>query len=452
MQTGRTWTKYVGHRIATLFLAFLIVTPIVAYGQTVTAMWDPSPSTAQVTSYQLCIGTSSFSCNVKLASVSASQISYKFSPSGGVLHYVAVRAVNSTGVGSYSAEATFSIPGFPQPPNRSTVINTTITPVTLSVVDPDGSVLSYSHTGLPIGLTLSSSTGQISGKPTVAGTYNVTIFVADGLTTVSRSFTWTVTTGPVADTTAPALSITSHTSGQSVTSANVTISGTATDSGLGGSGITSVRVNGQAATGGTASGTGTASWSRAITLTNGTNTISVEAYDGAGNLTMKQFTLNYAQTVATSGQVQGVSAVSATPSSGSGSTRLFALQYADSRGSNYLATTWVWFNQSFAGGANSCMVYYERATRRVYLLNNAGTDWLSGALGSGTLENSQCAIALGSSSVALSGTTLTLNLAMTFKSVFGGAKNTYMFANASGGLSSGWQDRGDWTVPVTSGY
>ncbi len=111
--------------------------------------------------------------------------------------------------------------------------------------DPDGSTLNFTHTGLPTGLSLNATTGRITGTPSAAGTYNVTVFVADNLATTSRSWVWTVTSGST-DTLAPTLAITSHTSGQTVTSANVTISGTATDSGRGGSGITTVRVNGVA--------------------------------------------------------------------------------------------------------------------------------------------------------------------------------------------------------------
>jgi hypothetical protein len=93
------------------------------------------------------------------------------------------------------------------------------------------------------------------------------------------------------------------------------------------------------------------------------------------------------------------------------------------------------------------MAYHERATNRVYLINDAGTAWSSQVLGSNTvLRNSYCAINLASSSVSISGSTLTLNLSMTFRSTFNGGKTIRMFANAAGGLSSGWQDRGSWTV------
>ena len=125
-----------------------------------------------------------------------------------------------------------------------------IGPIDLSVSDPDASPLTFTHTGLPIGVAMHLETGQITGTPTNAGTYNVTIFVSDGLKTVSRSFLWTVTSGttrrrhPAAvDDHEPRIRVGCDVCRQ-------TIRGTATDSGRGGSGITTVRVNGQSATGG----------------------------------------------------------------------------------------------------------------------------------------------------------------------------------------------------------
>ena len=199
----------------------------------VTAIWDPSPHSHQVSHYEVCIGTSSLSCNIHRAMVNASQTSYAFAPPAGELVYVAVRASNHRGRGSYSTEQKFSIPSFTAPTNRSTAANAAITPINLNVSDPDGSPLTFTHTGLPFGVTMNWSTGRITGTPITAGTYNVTIFVSDGLKTVSRSFVWSVTSGATADRTPPALTITSHASGLVVTTARQTIRGTATDSGSG---------------------------------------------------------------------------------------------------------------------------------------------------------------------------------------------------------------------------
>ncbi|HZL94082.1 MAG TPA: putative Ig domain-containing protein, partial [Vicinamibacterales bacterium] len=181
------------HGIASLFTLVLISSPVIAYGQTVTAMWDPSPPSDQVTSYQACIGTTSMSCNVQLASVSNAQTTHTFTPAAGVVHYVAIRAINQVGTGSYSTESSFSIPSFTQPVNQSSPVSVAITPLNMSVTDPDGSARNFTHTGLPTGLALNATTGQITGTPSAAGTYNVTIFVTDSLVTVSRSFVWTIT-------------------------------------------------------------------------------------------------------------------------------------------------------------------------------------------------------------------------------------------------------------------
>ena len=59
---------------------------------------------------------------------------------------------------------------------------------------PYGDPLTYSATNLPLGLTINSSTGLISGTltHTALTTYSVTVTATDGTLTTSQSFTWTV--------------------------------------------------------------------------------------------------------------------------------------------------------------------------------------------------------------------------------------------------------------------
>src|SRR6267143_1345927 len=61
--------------------------------------------------------------------------------------------------------------------------------------DPDGDVLTYSATGLPGGLSVSATTGVISGtlSYTSAGLHTVTATVSDGTLASSQTFAWTVT-------------------------------------------------------------------------------------------------------------------------------------------------------------------------------------------------------------------------------------------------------------------
>src|SRR6202044_770514 len=59
-----------------------------------------------------------------------------------------------------------------------------------------GQTLTYAAAGLPAGLSISSSTGLISGTPTTAGSSSVTVTVTDGTGAKgTASFTWTISSG-----------------------------------------------------------------------------------------------------------------------------------------------------------------------------------------------------------------------------------------------------------------
>src|SRR5262245_21964244 len=116
---------------AALLSMLLSATPTSA--QSVSAMWDPSPASQQVTGYQVCVGTSSLSCNVGLVPVSAASTSYTFAPSPGVRQYVAIRATNAAGVSPFSSEISFSTPNFAQPANQTGSAGVAILPLALSI-------------------------------------------------------------------------------------------------------------------------------------------------------------------------------------------------------------------------------------------------------------------------------------------------------------------------------
>lgn len=84
------------------------------------------------------------------------------------------------------------------PPTISPIGNQTATVgssvnVLVNATDPDGNALSFSATGLPPGPQIGLTTGRITGAPTQAGTYNVTVTANDGNGgTDTVSFTWTV--------------------------------------------------------------------------------------------------------------------------------------------------------------------------------------------------------------------------------------------------------------------
>ena len=148
------------------------------------------------------------------------------------------------------------------------------------------------------------------------------------------------------------------------------------------------------------------------------------------------------------GTTSVVTADAVTPVSGSGAIETFGLQYSDGAGFADLAATFVWFTTAIGSAANTCVAYYEPATDRVYLANDAGSIWLSGQRGSAaTLQNSQCAISLAAATVTAAGNTLTVDLPVTFKPAFAGFKWIFMYASGISGSNSDWQIRGSWTAP-----
>jgi imidazole glycerol phosphate synthase subunit HisF len=143
------------------------------------------------------------------------------------------------------------------------------------------------------------------------------------------------------------------------------------------------------------------------------------------------------------------STISVTPSSGSGATQTFNLQYSDTAGAASLTQVWAYFNATLANPATSaCMLYYNAATNRIDLLNDNATAWMAATPGAATtLQNSQCSLNVATATASPSGNSLTLNVTVTFQPSFAGAKNVYLHAVDVSGSNSGWQQLGAWTVP-----
>ncbi|MER5527064.1 putative Ig domain-containing protein [Streptomyces sp. NPDC002677] len=80
------------------------------------------------------------------------------------------------------------------PGSQSTVTGSSVS-LQISASDSAGATLTYSASGLPTGLSISSSTGLISGTASTAGTYSATVTATDSTgASGSASFTWTVST------------------------------------------------------------------------------------------------------------------------------------------------------------------------------------------------------------------------------------------------------------------
>jgi hypothetical protein len=79
-------------------------------------------------------------------------------------------------------------------PGPRTAIRWQWTTFAIQAWDGNAEPLTYSATGLPPGLTIAAGTGVVSGTPTTAGTYTVTVSASDGAGSPSQAtFSWTVT-------------------------------------------------------------------------------------------------------------------------------------------------------------------------------------------------------------------------------------------------------------------
>ena len=89
----------------------------------------------------------------------------------------------------------FALPAPPvltAPGNPITVVGQAVSQQ-MQASDPNGDLLTWSATGLPTGLSINSASGLISGTPTVAGVYFLTVTVTDSNTPpASTNFTWTI--------------------------------------------------------------------------------------------------------------------------------------------------------------------------------------------------------------------------------------------------------------------
>ncbi len=81
--------------------------------------------------------------------------------------------------------------------NPGTQTGALSTPASLQIQASDtatGTTFTYTATDLPLGLSINSSTGAVSGTPTMTGSYLTTVTVNDGSGASSVNFTWTIGT------------------------------------------------------------------------------------------------------------------------------------------------------------------------------------------------------------------------------------------------------------------
>lgn len=138
--------------------------------------------------------------------------------------------------------------------------------------------------------------------------------------------------------------------------------------------------------------------------------------------------------------------VSVNPASGSGSSQVFSFVASDTQGAGAISGMNLLINSAFTG-SNGCWIFFDSASR-LYLASDDVSTWSPLDLGSAaTVGNSQCSVSGAGSSRTASGNDLTVNIAVTFRPAFAGAKSIFLRAfDSSTGLDSGYQSRGSWTV------
>jgi len=184
-----------GARATALAIALLILSSGVGEAAiSVTVSWDKNPDSATV-GYYVYYGTQShnYTTSINVGNTTTAVI---YVPDQTVTYYFAVQAVSATGERSQlSAETVWTpsqAPTLRNPGNQTGVVGLSVT-LQLSATDPRSLPFTYSAGGLPPGLSISSSTGRISGTLSTAGTFNVIVAATNAAgVSASQSFTWGV--------------------------------------------------------------------------------------------------------------------------------------------------------------------------------------------------------------------------------------------------------------------
>jgi hypothetical protein len=119
------------------------------------------------------------------------------------------------------------------------------------------------------------------------------------------------------------------------------------------------------------------------------------------------------------------------------------LSATDSGGYTNLTQADLFIGQ-YPGATNSCYFEWD-PPNTILLMSDAGTTWSSATVGSATvLQNSQCSIHANVVTVTGSGSTLTVNVPVTFLINQTTAWGLFGFA-ADQTVFTGWQSLGTWT-------
>jgi uncharacterized repeat protein (TIGR01451 family) len=145
------------------------------------------------------------------------------------------------------------------------------------------------------------------------------------------------------------------------------------------------------------------------------------------------------------------SVVSGTPTSPTTTPQTFTFIARDPDGYPDISNVYFLVNSTTAITQNTCHGYYNRASNALYLYN----DTLTAVLGpltpgsSGSIQNSQCVISGGTSSlVSASGTDLTVNIGIGLLGSYASAKNIYLWVQDNEDNNTGWVQTGSWVLSL----
>jgi len=137
------------------------------------------------------------------------------------------------------------------------------------------------------------------------------------------------------------------------------------------------------------------------------------------------------------------SAASVSPNASTGSNQTFTFVFSDTQSALNLTGMAMMFSAT-GSAANACYIVYDANHGTVALLWDSSLGSDSKPIGSSTLlQNSQCII--GAASSGATGLSNIVTLAITFKPVFSGLKNIYMYA-AEANSNTGWVLNGTYNV------
>jgi sugar lactone lactonase YvrE len=183
------------------------------------------------------------------------------------------------------------------------------------------------------------------------------------------------------------------------------------------------------------------------TAGHGNGTISFTVAPNTGEANRNGFITVGRQSTAISQLGDGVSVLSASPASGSGSSGQFTFKIGDAEGYANTRSVTVIFE-----GSPECHIIVSPISQSLVLLNDSGAEALgplSFATPGQTVSNGYCSVASTGSSIGGAGDILTMTLQLSFEAAFAGGHRIDVQA-AGSSASSGVVSFGSWVVPPAS--